>query len=505
MKSVCFIIGQHRSGSSLLAGSLNILGCDLGQDRSDERDEWNQLGYFENKAFEVFNEEIFRGLGTYWSDVRKVSFTFNAANEFWSAKRLKLRELIRSQFEQLSCKEIERKTLVIKDPRISLLIELYEAALDGMDDIRASFIFSRRSIEENAKSIVRRGSLGTRRNIFQRKMSMSWAKAILDRHIQVFEKNFSGRRPLIYHTYSNLFSNSHQYFKKIDSMLQLNLDFSTVSIKKLHEFIRQDLKHEESLPACKVIATYFGERRLWPKGDLETRDMWSEILKLEDTVEPGDAIDTVVVLHDNGDKKAVEFLKSINERPTKFGKIKILIRPWENGVGASFKSFGFAFDALENDYYYWIFNEDNVYIKADGYFSRSLRMLKSNQATFIAFMRLPNFKPKIISGNVHHGRRIWRGFPGVRRAISHAHGGCGLTNRDVLNEIKSKFGSLPYAKIPRDITSELQFTPSRYWYRKNEIEGEFTFTAVHYLIGGRVIEINHPECVTLYPGEPYEA
>jgi len=488
-----------------MAGSLNILGCDLGRDRSNERNEWNQLGYFENKAFEAFNEEVLSGLGTYWSDVRKISFTFDAANEFWSTKRLKLRELIRSQFGQNLCTEFENKTLLIKDPRISLLIGLYEAALDGMDDVSASFIFSRRSIEENAKSIVRRGSLGTRKNIFQREISMPWAKMILDRHLAVFEENFSGQRPLIYHTHSNLFSNPVQYFKKIDSMLQLNLDFSPENINRLHEFIRLDLRHEKSLPACKVIATYFGERRLYPKGYQETKDMWNEILRLEETVEPGDAIDTVVVLHDNGDKRAVEFLKSIENRPTKFGKIKILIRPWENGVGASFKSFGFAFDTLENDYYFYIFNEDNVYIKANEYFSVSRSMLKSNRATFIAFMRLSKYKPKIISRMVHPGRRIRFNFFGVRRAISHAHGGCGLTCRDVLNEIKSKFGSLPYADSPRDITSEPQLTPSHYWYRENELKGEFAFTAVHYLIGGRVIEIKHPESITLYPGQPYEA
>lgn len=151
---------------------------------------------------------------------------------------------------------------------------------------------------------------------------MPWAKMILDRHLAVFEENFSGQGPLIYHTYSNLFSNPVQYFKKIDSMLLLNLDFSPENINRLHEFIRLDLRHEKSLPACKVIATYFGERRLYPKGYQETKDMWNEILRLEETVEPGDAIDTVVVLHDNGDKRAVEFLKSIENRPTKFGKIK---------------------------------------------------------------------------------------------------------------------------------------------------------------------------------------
>ena len=495
MYSVCFIVGQHRSGTSALAGCLNTLGCKLGPDHADERDEYNQVGYFENKAIENFNEDVFRGLGTSWADITPVNFSFDRSNRFWIQKKIALRALIREQLDGDPKSETHGRTLVIKDPRISLLIGLYEAALDGIDDIRATFIFSRRNIEENTESLVRRGSLPG-------KMSQNHAAKLLRRYLDVFEANRSGRYPTIFHTYSNLFSETEIYLRQVDSLLSLNLDFSQKRVDNLRQFVQLDLHHERSLAACKVVSTFFGPRRLWPSGRLETKDMWQELLRLEGTVDPGDSLDTVIVLHDNGDRDAVSFVQSLDGRPTKFGKIRIIIRPWEDGIGASFRSFDFAYQILRREYFFWIFDEDNLLIISDGYLTSSRNQLDRNGASFIAFALLPNHRPKISGKEVVRGRRIIRFFPWGHQPIWHAHGGCGLTHRDHLDKIIARRGSLPFAPIRGGQNSA---APSAEWYRRNELDGEVAFTAEHYLVGGRVVEIRHPEKVTLYPGDPYLA
>ena len=46
-KKICFVVGQHRSGTSVFTGLLNIFGASLGKGHEHEADKWNEKGYFE--------------------------------------------------------------------------------------------------------------------------------------------------------------------------------------------------------------------------------------------------------------------------------------------------------------------------------------------------------------------------------------------------------------------------------------------------------------------------
>ena len=60
-KTCLLVLGMHRSGTSTLAGVLNILGIELGSSLLPPTTE-NTKGYFENQYIMSLNETLFSGL-----------------------------------------------------------------------------------------------------------------------------------------------------------------------------------------------------------------------------------------------------------------------------------------------------------------------------------------------------------------------------------------------------------------------------------------------------------
>jgi len=496
MKKLCFVVGQHRSGTSALTGLLNAFGAKLGEGHVHEQDQWNVKGYFENKNFESFNEEILCNLGTFWSDVAPVKFSYDEESPMWSGAKIALVDLLRKTLASVE----DGSLLVIKDPRISLLIGLYCAALKELTwEVDVSFIFSQRDRQENIDSIVRRGALGRWGPNGEGVMTHAWAEAILARHEAVFEANFDYRHPMVYHTYSNLFYKLEPYMRHLDNLLNLGLDFSEKAIAEASTFLEHELRHERHPRSCKVIATYFGGRRRWPSGFEETRDMWSQILKLEKKNSPGDAMDTIVVLHEHGDQRAIDFVNSLDALPTRFGLMKALVRPWEDGVGASFKSFNHAFSTFREEYENWIFDEDNVLFVDHGYLlSAKRQMLGRNDVAFLGMMRCDAREVIMEDGKVTGGRLFTPQERAMFPSIWHCHGGCGFTTRKHLDEVVARFGSLPYAGMVKPGFPGDGLFEDHAWYRASERDGEVRFTTVYHQLGYKVLEIDHPRPITFY-------
>lgn len=496
MKRVCFIVGQHRSGTSALTGLLNIYGAELGEGHVHEQDQWNVKGYFENKKFEAFNEEVLADLNTYWSDVGDVDFTFNSNSILWSDAKTTLVKLLESTLASVG----EDSLLVVKDPRISLLAGLYCEALKELSwEIETSFIFSQRDKKENVDSLVRRGALSTVGPNGKRVMDRGWAEAILSRYETVFEKNFDYRHKLVYHTYSNLFYKLEAYVRHLDSLLGLGLKITDDADALAAAFLEKNLQHEHAPRTCKVIATYFGGRRRWPSGFEETRDMWTQILKLERKNNPGDAMDTLVVVHDHGDPRAIEYIQSLDALPTRYGLIKSFVRPWEDGVGASFKSFDFVYRLMREEYENWIFDEDNVMFVDEHYLtSAKNQMMREPGAAFLGMMRCDAREPVILDGKVTGGRLFTEQERATFPSIWHCHGGCGFTTRKYLDEVVAKFGALPYAGMQKPGFPGDGLYEDHSWYRASEKDGEVRFTTVYHQLGYKVLEIDHPRPITYY-------
>lgn len=206
---------------------------------------------------------------------------------------------------------------------------------------------------------------------------------------------------------------------------------------------------------CKVIATYFGERRFWPSGYEETTKLLYEVFANESDTEAGVEYDVIVVNHltDNEElnNKAKEFLAMFDNSVTTHGATQILHRPYDNGIGGSFKSFHYAFNTKPfDDYKFWAFTEDDVLLIAKDWFKKSIEQLKKDKTVSYVCMSKSNKKS----------------LP------CHCHSGAGVTHVDFLNKVFNKNGGLLYSKEPKPKDPKLL----KQWYRKFELDGEVAFT-----------------------------
>jgi hypothetical protein len=225
---------------------------------------------------------------------------------------------------------------------------------------------------------------------------------------------------------------------------------------------------------CKVIATYFGPRRYFPRGIEDTINLIKEVVENEINLDPGVDLDVIIVNHDFENPQVTDFLNSINGIKINRGNLIILNRPWETGTGMSYASYDYAFKKYKADYDYWFFTEDDVItILPDYYNIAKNQLLSSGNNSFIGCHRC------VLE-------------PGVP---VHAHSGCGLTTKELLEKATYRNnGSLPHSKLPMPIEVSdyvksmdrdrfLESSLLGEWYRSAEIEGEIAFTNIYNQMG----------------------
>lgn len=132
---IVFILGMHRSGTSAVAGILNIAGGWVGETLGPAKD--NPKGFFENKEFMRINRRLLRVNGGRWDDPPNII-------EFKDIKSRMVKFL-----ESLP----KDKVIILKDPRAALTFHLWHKLIPG-DDIR--IINVKRNSEAIAKSLQKR-------------------------------------------------------------------------------------------------------------------------------------------------------------------------------------------------------------------------------------------------------------------------------------------------------------------------------------------------------------
>lgn len=216
---------------------------------------------------------------------------------------------------------------------------------------------------------------------------------------------------------------------------------------------------------CTVISTYFGHRRTAPSGLCDSIKYMNDLLNFLIKLDSGVESDIIVVNHEqpeNTKKQALdnieakEFLSEFDGVKTVNGKIKVLNRPRSSGMGASFKSFDYAFKNFKDQYDYWFFIEDDVGISLSKYFLYSINQLQEENVAFIC---------ACTNG---FGTSVGR----------HCYGGAGCTHKKFLDEIVDKNGHLPYCN--EDKHNLIDYSSQGYAssYRCQELEGEVAFTNI---------------------------
>jgi hypothetical protein len=254
---------------------------------------------------------------------------------------------------------------------------------------------------------------------------------------------------------------------------------------------------------CKIVSVYFGNRLTYPSNQDSSIITLKNLIKNEISLNPGvNQLDTILVNHNCNNKEGNTYLDSLEGLKTYSGKIKVIHRPWNKGIGMSFASFNYAFEKFRNDYDYWFFQEDDYKLIYENYYSEGINIMnKKPNLSFLGYDRQsPQWKNifHTIKNNIKLENKFnqWENwekeyvefttyFNKLKNDIKKNNkkyyfcdGGMGLTHKKFLDKIYKLNNTLPYCKSiqPKEYDNTLM---SKVWWLFNVVLGEIKFTNIH--------------------------
>jgi hypothetical protein len=222
MKQTCILVlGMHRSGTSALTGTLNLLlDVYLGRELLKAQED-NVKGFYENQNILDINEKMFTEMSTYWHDM---FFNGNSINKITNNSKKELQKFLLKEFEY-------SQLFAIKDPRLAYLFPIYSEILQKMD-INIKVIIPYRNPIEVAISLSKRNGFSLEKGM------LLWAY-----HFLLAEK-FSRGYDRVFVNFDDLISNTSQVVDDLSK--KLYIDFSekfNKNKKDIEEFLEPGLKH----------------------------------------------------------------------------------------------------------------------------------------------------------------------------------------------------------------------------------------------------------------------
>lgn len=188
-------------------------------------------------------------------------------------------------------------------------------------------------------------------------------------------------------------------------------------------------------------------------------------LDFEEKIEAGFTQDILIVSSNSKEfTKGEAFLNSLENKEINGGKILIMLR--EN-VGYSFGAFNAGFQKFQDDYDFFIFQEDDLFTQIPDYLKKAIDIWDQTKNC--------GFVPFIASTKV--GRSHRKALNIKKNEIVSCHGGHGMSSAKVLKHVTKEFGSL--AHNSRDSQE----------YIDHLREGEIMFTYTIKLLGYEFGEI----------------
>jgi hypothetical protein len=148
-RQAVLILGMHRSGTSAVAGAANLLGA-TAPARMFAPAADNPSGFWESAAVVATNNRIMGEAGSSWYDC----LGFDCASLDVTARTRALTFIMLSLLSDYR----QGRLLLIKDPRLSLLLDLWLPALQQMK-IAPSLLLVLRPPGEVAASLAKRNAL----------------------------------------------------------------------------------------------------------------------------------------------------------------------------------------------------------------------------------------------------------------------------------------------------------------------------------------------------------
>lgn len=142
MEKLILVIGMHRSGTSATTGILNKMGLPLGDNLMPPTKD-NPKGYYENMDFYRFNDRILRENKVVWHNTNGLDI-----NEVKTQTNKDILKSIIKKYENYS-------VFGVKDPRLCILLPLYEVVCDELG-IEIIYVRVNRKKDSIIRSIQKR-------------------------------------------------------------------------------------------------------------------------------------------------------------------------------------------------------------------------------------------------------------------------------------------------------------------------------------------------------------
>ncbi|GEM_PF-1598324 len=235
-KKCILILGMHRSGTSVLAGCMNILGMNLGGALMPGN-EANQSGYFENRDIVLAHDILLRDLGCRWDMVGSLPRNWQESDAALKAQET-LTRILQQQFLD---KDVP---FAVKDPRICRLMPLWRRVLKGLN-IKPDAVLVLRHPMEVARSLQERDSFDSLKG------HLLWL--VHNREALAASRDLDH----MFITFDQLLSDPVNALDRLTSLPSLAHLDPRKSAGDIIRFVRPELKHHHQHPSEKISDDLF--------------------------------------------------------------------------------------------------------------------------------------------------------------------------------------------------------------------------------------------------------
>ena len=223
-KICILVLGMHRSGTSALAGALNMVGIDFGASIVPPSFD-NPRGFFENSKVQELNNEILTALNIEWHFPVFLEDNWQEQPAVRVFKKRAL-DILDSEFGKAS-------VFAIKDPRICYLFPFWEKIIQ---EFGASLkcIIPLRNPMEVVQSLKKRNNFSTNKS-----------HLLTTTHLLNAEKH-SKDYPRIFISYDQLIEDPNRCVSAIVDGLKLESSVNDLKDINFSQFISKSLKHNSS-------------------------------------------------------------------------------------------------------------------------------------------------------------------------------------------------------------------------------------------------------------------
>ena len=255
------IAGMHRSGTSALTRTLNLVGCDAPKTLMGGDNQGNERGHWESQRVFELNNEILASAGQRWDGWETLGASWYAS-PLYPKYFERAREVLAEEFEASSL-------FVVKDPRFCLLMDLWITVIRSLD-ITPLVVMPIRDPRAVAASLKRRNDIDP-----------SIARLLWLRHVLDAEAG-SRQCQRVTVRFDQLLSDWRSLVNRIGEAVEVSWPkISSATHLEIEGFLTRDLRHhadqmeliEPADQEIRWIAETYDILRRWSDDDSRQSDL----------------------------------------------------------------------------------------------------------------------------------------------------------------------------------------------------------------------------------------